>query len=173
MDLKEALLKEHSKKQTQAIANFIGNSQQRFDALMDLFFNEEYRVVQRSAWVVSYCADAHPELIQKYFKPLIENLSRPNLQDPVKRNTLHVFQIIEAPDDMLGNLVDICFAFINSAKESIAIKAYSINILVNTCSKHPELKEELLPLLNELLNQDSPAILSCSRKGISLLAKIR
>lgn len=173
MDLKEAILKEHTKRQTQAIADFIGSNRQRFDALMNLFFNEEYRVVQRAAWVVRYCANAHPKLIEKYFRPMIENLKKPNLQDPVKRNTLQILSSIQAPDNMLGDLVDICFGFIYGATEAIAIKAHSINILINTCRKFPELKEELVPLLTELLNHESAAIRSCSRRGLSLIAKIK
>ena len=63
MDLKEALLREHSKRQTQSISDFIGNHQSRFDALMQIFFTEDYRVVQRAAWVLSYSAMAHPILV--------------------------------------------------------------------------------------------------------------
>ena len=171
MDIKEVILKEHSKKQTQAIASFIGSNQKRFDILMNLFFNEECRVVQRSAWVVSYCTDVHPSLLRKYFKPLIHNLERTDLHDAVKRNTLHVLQNIPPPDHLLGKLVDICFEYINSNNEAIAVKAYSINILVEACKKYPELKEELRPILTALLNHASSAILSCSRRGLIRMKK--
>ncbi len=171
MDLKEAILKEHSKRQTKLISDYIGSDQKRFDALMHLFFNAEYRVVQRGAWVISFCAENEPGLIKKHIGPLINNLSKPNLHDAVKRNTLKVFEDVDVPDKWIGQLVDHCFRYIHSVNEPIAVKAISINILVNTCKKFPELKEELIPLLNELLNHDSPAIQSCAKKGLTVLRK--
>jgi len=50
MDIKTALLEEHSKAQTLRIVKYIGTDQKRFDTLMELFYKEEYRVVQRAAW---------------------------------------------------------------------------------------------------------------------------
>ena len=173
MDLKEAILKEHSKRQTQLIAEYIGSNQKRVDELMHLFFFAEYRVVQRASWVVSYCAEAHPVLIAKHFAPLIQNLSKPGLHDAVKRNTLKVLQDLDAPDELLGTLVDLCFGFIYSPSEAIAVKAISINILVKTCIKYPELKEELIPLLNELLNHGAPAIIYCAKRGLEVFRKTK
>jgi hypothetical protein len=50
MDLRKTILQEHSKAQTSKIVKWVGDSQQRFDKLVNLFLNEEYRVVQRAAW---------------------------------------------------------------------------------------------------------------------------
>jgi len=69
VNLRETILAEHSKAQTNLIIKWIGNSQQRFDELFDLFLKDEYRVVQRAAWPLSYVAIAHPKLISKHFNP--------------------------------------------------------------------------------------------------------
>ena len=50
MNLREEILKEHSKTQCNKIVNWIGNSQKRFNELFELFLNDEYRVTQRAAW---------------------------------------------------------------------------------------------------------------------------
>ena len=68
MNIREALLKEHSKQQCNNIVQYIGNSQQRFNELIKLFFGNEYRVVQRAAWVLSYSAIKHPALIKTHLK---------------------------------------------------------------------------------------------------------
>ncbi len=47
--IKTLLLAEHSKAQTDKILAYIGNDSARFDELMQLFFHDEYRVVQRAA----------------------------------------------------------------------------------------------------------------------------
>ncbi len=172
MDLKEALLKEHSKKQTQAIADFIGNSQPRFDALMKIFFSKDKLLVQRSAWVMSYCIEAYPKLIQKHYKKLLKKLEQPLLHDGVKRNTLKAIQDSTIPESLKGHVVAICFGFLYALNETIAVKAYSINILVRICTEYPELKTELYPLLQELQHHESPAILSSTRNGLAALRKL-
>lgn len=172
MDLKEALLKEHSKKQTQAIADFIGNSQPRFDALMEIFFSKDKLLVQRSAWVMSYCNEAYPKLIQKHYKKLLKNFEQPLLHDAVKRNTLKVIHDSTIPESLKGQVVAVCFEYVYALNEAIAVKAYSINILVRICTEYPELKSELYPLLQELQHSESPAILSCTRKGLAALRKL-
>ena len=112
MDIKEALLQEHSKRQTIAIANYIGNNSTRFNVLMKLVLGNEPLLVQRGYWVLGYCAEAHPELFKNHIKSLIEHLSKVGIHDAVKRNTLKVFQFVDVPDKLLGAVVDICFGYL-------------------------------------------------------------
>ena len=79
MNLRETILEEHSKAQTNKIIKWIGSDQKRFDELFKLFLNDEYRVVQRAAWPLSNCVMAHPQLIQKHFTKLIKNLQKPGI----------------------------------------------------------------------------------------------
>lgn len=111
-ELRETILAEHSKVQTNAIVKWVGNSQERFDALFHLFLRDEYRVVQRAAWPLSYCVVEHPQLIQKHFKELIFNLHTPKLPDAVKRNTLRLLQHIEIPEEFHGQIMSLCFNYI-------------------------------------------------------------
>ena len=53
MNIREEILREHSKAQSLRKAHYIGEDKQRFEELMYLFLNDEYRVCQRAAWVVS------------------------------------------------------------------------------------------------------------------------
>ena len=46
MNIREALLKEHTKKNTTRIVDYIDADKDRFAELMDLFFNDVYRVNQ-------------------------------------------------------------------------------------------------------------------------------
>ncbi len=172
MVLKEALLKEHSKRQTQAIANYIGTNQGKFDELLHLFFFAEPLVGQRAAWVVSTCVETKKELLQRHIKPFIHNLSKADLHDAVKRGSLKALQEIVVPDPLLGSLVEICFGFLYGAKEAIAVKSLSIKILVKTCQQYPELMVELTPLLMAFLNHESPALVFTSKQGLASLKKI-
>ncbi|MEI9912473.1 MAG: hypothetical protein WDO71_24165 [Bacteroidota bacterium] len=71
MNLRDTILAEHSKAQTNRSSN--GSAAiKTFDELFGLFLNDEYRVVQRAAWPMSYCVINHPELIKKHFSKLVK-----------------------------------------------------------------------------------------------------
>jgi len=173
MDIKKALIEEHSKRQTTMIAGYIGSDPGRFEILMNLLFEKEYRIVQRAAWVLSYCGQLHPELINPYAGLIIRNLQNNEIPDAVKRNSLRILQFVKIPESESGQLVEFCYRFIYSLTEPIAVKAFSINILVKISRDYPELQPELILLLNEMKNHESPALRSCSKKGLKLFKSVR
>ncbi len=95
MNLQIEILKEHSKEQCNKIVKWVGNNQERFNELFHLFLNGEYRVTQRAAWPLSYCAIAHPELMKSNFKKLLNNLKKPKLHDSIKRNTVRLLEAVD------------------------------------------------------------------------------
>ncbi len=114
MKLREQILKEHSKANCNAIVKWIGDSQLRFDQLFDLFFNDEYRVVQRAAWPLGNAVISHPKFIQKHFSKLLRNLQKPKLHNSVKGNTIRLLQDISIPKRFHGQVMNICFEYIIS-----------------------------------------------------------
>jgi hypothetical protein len=164
MDLKAALLEEHSKAQCEKIVRYIGNDKQRFDELMKLFFAGEYRVTQRAAWPMSYCVDEHPELIAPYLKELIELLEKPNLHNAVQRNIVRLLQNISIPKRYHGRVMNACFNLIASPTIAAAIKAFSLTILENLSAYYPEILPELKLIIEERWEHETPAFHSRARK---------
>jgi hypothetical protein len=171
MDLKAELLSEHSKRQTMKIVSYIGNDNDLFKVLMDLFFKGPYRVTQRAAWVVGCCADNEPGLIIPYLEPLLKNLQG-NVHDAVKRNTVRLLENVDIPGDLLGIAAHTCFRFLNSADEAVAVRVYSMSVLLNICKKEPELKEELRLCIESQLPYASAAFTSRGQKILKKLAKL-
>src|SRR3982751_5475258 len=68
MNIREALLAEHSKKSTVEIVNFIGDDPKLFGELMKVFFAGPYRLTQRAARPVNYCVEHKPQLIKPYLR---------------------------------------------------------------------------------------------------------
>ena len=91
MNIRDEILKEHSRKQSEKVANYIGSDRKRFDELMSLFLGNTYRVTQRAAWIVSICAERNPELIQPFLSKMVKMLEG-KVHDAVKRNSLRIFQ---------------------------------------------------------------------------------
>ena len=103
-DLRESLLKEHSKAQCAVIVDWIGHSQQRFDSLFNLFLNDDYRVVQRASWPLSYSVLAHPELIKKHFTKLLDNLRNPEFIVPLNEIPFGYCRILRSRKGFMAGL---------------------------------------------------------------------
>ncbi|MEP7164181.1 MAG: hypothetical protein ABI741_05780 [Ferruginibacter sp.] len=172
MNLRAAILKEHSKAQCSKIAKWVGDDQKRFDELFHLFLHDEYRVTQRAAWPVSYCVIAHPVFIKKNWKKLIDNLKKPALHDSIKRNSVRFMQDIEIPEKYHGEVMDICFRFLGSPTEALAIKVFSMTVLANLAKEYPEIVPELRILIEDQLPHQSAGFKSRARrifKGLNVV----
>lgn len=164
MNLRETILSEHSKSNCDKIVAWIGSNQKRFNELFSLFLNDEYRITQRAAWPLSYSAIAHPALMKNNFEKLIKNLHRPNLHDAIKRNTVRLLQQIEIPEKYEGEVMNICFQYVESPTEAVAIKAFSLTILGKLAKKFPEILPEITLLIGEQSGHQSAAFKSRSKQ---------
>jgi len=169
MNLREEILKEHSKKQCSKIVDWIGSDQKRFDELFQLFLNDENKVVQRASWPLSYCVMAHPEFIQKHWIKFIENLQKPGLHDAVKRNSIRLLQDIDIPEKYRGYVMDTCFRFLESPTEAVAVKAFSLTVLGNLSKHYPDIIPELRLVIEDQLPCQTAAFKSRAKwllKGV-------
>jgi len=164
LQLREIILSEHSKANCTRIVKWVGSNQQRFDELFGLFLNDEYRVVQRAAWPLSYAVIANPQLIQKHYGKLVKNLKKPGLHDAVKRNTVRLLQDISIPEKYQGEVMNICFDYIISPVEKPAIKAFSLTVLQNLSKQYPEIKQELKTIIEDRWDLESTAFKSRAKK---------
>lgn len=164
MNLRQQILKEHSKANCTKITNWVGHSQERFDELFYLFLNDEYRVVQRAAWPLSYAVIKYPELIRKHFGQLLKNLHKPGIHDAVKRNTVRLLQYVAIPQKYHGDVMNTCFAYIASPDEPVAVKAFSLTILQHLSLQYPEIKNELKLFIEERWNYETAAFKARAKK---------
>jgi hypothetical protein len=164
MDLRSTILAEHSKANCNKIVRWVGSSQQRFDELFNLFLNSEYRINQRAAWPLSYCVIDHPQFIAKHFSKLVKNLHKPGIHDSVKRNTVRLLQQIEIPKKFHGEIMDICFHYLSSSSEPVAIKSFSLTILHNLSKQYPEIRNEIKLIIEERWEHETAAFHSRAKK---------
>ena len=164
MDLKRTILERHSKSQCDKIVKYIGNNKDRFAELMKLFFDGEPLVTQRAAWPMSYCVKNHPNLITPYYKKLLNNLEKPNLHDSIPRNTVRLLQYVKVPEKYHGQVMTICFNYIQSNDIAVAIKAFSLTVLQNLSKDYPEILHELKTIIDERWEHETMAFKSRAKK---------
>lgn len=146
------------------IVKWVGNDQKRFDELINLFLNDEYRVVQRVAWPMSYCVEAHPGFIKKHFVNVLKALEKPGVHDSVKRNTMRFLQYVDIPRKFHGQVMDICFRYFSSPDEAAAIKAFSITVLQKLAKSYPEIISEIKLVIEERWDYETPAFKARAKK---------
>lgn len=164
MNLEAALLKEHSKKQCAGLVKYIGADKKKFALLITLFLKGEYRITQRAAWPISYCIEAHPGFIGPYYKKIVQLLKRNDVHPSVTRNILRLLQYVKIPKRWQGEIMNSCFQFISDPQGAAAAKAFSLTILENLLKIYPEILPELILVIEERWNTETPAFKARAKK---------
>jgi len=164
MDIRQALMAEHSKRQTMAIVEFIGDDARRFAELMKIFFAGEYRLTQRAAWPMNYCAQRRPELILPYLPKLIGYLERGDMHDAVKRNVVRLLQHVEIPRRLEGKVYSYCVDLIDDAREPVAVRAFALTVAARIAKSEPDLMSELRLVVRKHLPHTTAAFQKRARE---------
>jgi hypothetical protein len=151
MDIRQALMTEHSKQQTMAIVEYIGEDPKRFAELMKVFFAGDYRLTQRAAWPMNYCAERHPKLILPYLPKLLDCLEREDMHDAVRRNVVRLLQYIEIPKRLTGKVYSHCIDLLDDADQPAAVRAFAMTVATRIAKSEPDLINELRLIVSKHL----------------------
>ncbi len=149
MNLLESLKKSPSPTHYQQMIAYIGKSKQRFSELILIYLQGPDRITQRASTLLVYFAKKHPEFIIGQLAIIVKHLSHPQATVAIKRNTIRFLQDIAIPKRWQGKVTDICFSFLTSHQESIAVKAFSMTVLANIAAENSDLKNELIPIIED------------------------
>lgn len=157
MNLREEILKEHSKKQAEKIAAWIGTNKSRFSELLQLFLHDEYRVVQRISQVLGKIGEEYPELVAPHLEAIVRRMSHEGVPVAVKRNVVRILQYIEIPEALHGEVMNTCFNLLADPKETIAVRCFSMTVLHNLSKIYPEIRQELKAVIEDQLENEPTA----------------
>ena len=149
MSIKSEIIKEHSKYNTERVAGIIGNNSNLLEELIKIVLNEDNEIARKAAWVMRSCYEKNPRCLDKYLSKLIHHLHKDPLHVAVKRNILGILISTDIPKKDWGYLIDICFKFLKSGQESIAVKAFSMDIIQRYAKNEPSIYNELSIILEE------------------------
>ncbi len=169
-NLREAILQENSKTHALELAAWAGQDAKRFKELVDLFLHDEYRVVQRAAWIISIIAATRSELIAPHLTAMVERMQQPDLPVAVKRNVVRILQHIDIPESLHGPVMNTCFDLLADVNEAIAVRVFSMTALANLAKHYPEIRNELKTIIEEELERaPTAAFISRGKKVLKSL----
>ncbi len=157
MDIRQVLMSGHSKQRTMAIVEFVGEDPERFAELMKLFFAGDYRLTQRAAWPMNYCAERHPKLILPYLPKLLACLDREDQHDAINRNIMRLLQYIEIPKRLVGKVYAHAVDLLDNADEPIAVRAFAMTVAARIAKSEPDLLNELRLIVSKHLPHSTAA----------------
>lgn len=172
--LREAIAEEHSKAQTLKVVAWIGVDKNRVDELIQLFLNDEYKIVQRAAWILSHVAERYHHLVQAYLPQIIHRLMQDNIPVAVKRNGVRMLQFLDIPETLHGDVMNLCFNFLENANETIAVRCFSMTVLTKLAHHYPEIIPEMKTIISATLELGASAgFISRAKHTLKELAAIR
>ncbi|HEY0434308.1 MAG TPA: hypothetical protein VGC95_10575 [Chitinophagaceae bacterium] len=166
MNLRETLLNRYERSTPQRVARWVGGIQSRFDELFVIFIDAGYRLNQRAAAALAICIAKHPKVIKKHL-PALVSLHRQSPNVSLKRNSLRLLQAVEIPENLQGDLMDVCFDYIAAKGEPVAVKAFALTILVRMSAYHPDIRRELRLLVERQLPHETAAFRARARKFLT------
>ena len=85
---------------------------------------------------------------------------------------MRIFNDVAIPEKWQGLAAERAFAFLGSADEPIAVRAFSMTVLFNIGKEQPDLLPELRLMIEDLLPYGSPGIKSRGRRTIQAIDKL-
>ena len=151
------------------VMNEIITEPANYQNLVDITLTSNHPKSWRAAWLMDKINDKAPELIIDHIPEIIEKL-KTETSDGKKRHLLKLISLIEIPGEYLGFLTDFCIAIFTSSKEPIAVRVHAMQILGNIAMKEPDLKPEIVLILeHEMENHRSAGIVSRCKKILKKL----
>lgn len=149
----------------------IGNDQEKFDEMMVLALQDVYPLSMRAARVIELCMPRRINLFKSHINKIIRLLPSVKV-DGLKRSFLKIFadSPIYMDEELSGQLVDLAFNYLGDQKQAISVRAYSIDILVRFVRIYPEMKPELIAILESMILDASVGLKTKCRKTIKLIS---
>ena len=171
MDLKKLLGGPAIPMRKENLGRLIGTSPDTYNDLIQLTFSKDMPACWRAAWMMDYLAETEPALPETYIGQIWEKLPD-NHPDGVKRSTLRMLCRYNIPEEQQGLATDLCLDWLIMESIPVAVKAYSMEIMQKITIIHPELKDEVIAILQDHMHNNSVAFMARARHIIKALEKL-
>lgn len=171
MDFKSLLTNFPSAAEKEFIISEVGDSLEKFQTLLDLTLFEKDPLAWRAAWILDGSDEQQPGLASGFISTIIQRL--PNLESKgALRSLLRLLCRYEIPEDEQGLLVDLCFAYMVSELYPVAVKVHAMQIIYLHALIYPELKDELVSVIEDQVGNNSVGFKSRGMRIIRQLENV-
>jgi hypothetical protein len=170
LDKVRAHLGDSSKNLAELTVNMVIENPELIEPLLEISLTGSEPWSQRASRVVSICCCRFPEMLKPHVSRIITHLSKLKSEGSL-RNFLKIFS--EVPLNLSNRnksiLLNLCFDYL-SGNYSIAVKAYSMDVLYHLSLEIPEIKNELYVLIETQMPVFSAGLKSRGKKILKKLS---
>ncbi len=154
MDFRSLLTDIPSGKERELLIAEIVKSDSHLKTLLQLALHEKDPLSWRACWVLDGADEKKPGLALKYIPEIVRLL--PSLESKgALRSLLRLLSRHEIPEDEQGLLIDLCFKYLVSELYPVAVKAHAMQIIYHHVLLYPELKNELIAVIEDQADNNS------------------
>ena len=146
-------------------------SESNFNTLLQLALNEKEPVAWRASWILDGSDEKKPGLARNYIPKIVRAL--PGLESRgTLRSLLRLLARHDIPEEEQGLLIDLCFSYLVSELYPVAVKAHAMQIIYLHVLLYPELKDELVAVIEDQVANNSVGFKSRGRRLIKQMEKL-
>ena len=171
MDFRSLLTDLPSSAEKDLLVAQVIQSDTHFDKLLKLALYEKDPVAWRASWVVDGSDELKPGLARKHISKIVRAL--PGMESKGSlRSILRMLTRYDIPEKHQGLLIDLCFSYLVSELYPVAVKVHAMQILYNHVLLYPELKGELITVINDQVENNSVGFKSRGKNLIKQMEKL-
>lgn len=115
--------------------------------LEEIFALSEYPYKEYASWILVHLSKSSQLNIQPYYNQLVDVIFKTHDQT-VLRNVVNCLSVLEIETYRESELIDKLISFLQDPKNKVALHVYSIYLLIQFVKKYPELKSEIIEIIN-------------------------
>ncbi|MDR0874324.1 MAG: hypothetical protein LBN27_12820 [Prevotellaceae bacterium] len=159
------LLSSLSRRHTDQIALWATESDENFEELYQLIFAKDPKTAWRAAWAVEKVCERQPERLAPKLAEIIAAL--PHFRhDGSKRSLLLVILRAPLPEPIPVELINLCFEWLVSPRESVAVQVNCLKVLDKIARREPDLQQEIALYLSGDLSEYSVGYRTAARNWL-------
>ncbi len=169
MDFRSLLTNFPSGAEKELFISEVGKSDEKFADLLNLALFEKDPLAWRATWILDGSDELHPGLAFGYRAKIIQNL--PQLKSKgALRSLLRLLCRYDIPEEDQGLLIDLCFGYLVSELYPVAVKVHAMQIVYMHTLIYPELKEELITVIEDQVENNSVGFKS---RGLRIIRQLK
>ena len=171
MDIRSLLTNLPSRVEKDIYIREVGGDEKNIHTLLELVFKEKDPVAWRAAWILDGTEEQFPGIVGKFVPRIIDELPGLNSTGAL-RSLLRMLCRYEIPEEDQGILIDLCFGYLVSELYPVAVKVHAMQIIYNHALLYPELKEELITIIEDQVANNSVGFKSRGQRIIRQLENL-
>ncbi len=168
--MRELLTKKASRTNSYKVVALVGEDYKNYKELVGLIVDYECPVSEKAAWAMNHCFEEGLGFFEDYFEQLVPVIGSSIYSDSVKRNIVRILQFVEIPEKYQASVIDSCFDLVMKKQTAIAVKAFALGVLEKMVKLYPELKNELVAVIEDLLPKASSGL---KNRGQHILKRLK